>query len=192
MPTISTLHASHEVPEGKLTGLGLYVTAQEAYEMWKADPERVKVLDVRMVEEYVFLGHAAAAVNIPVAFPKYEWHADRRKYGFEINPDFVDHVKAVFKPDDTIEKCAPGRAGIAGELCAGASFRLCPHADHPAVRIAKDRIDGRGHFGRCALPGLGDASRQGQAGPCRRSDDPPDGRHHLLPAPGSTAASDGR
>ena len=54
MPTISTLHASHEVPDGKLTSLGLYVTAQEAYEMWKADPERVKVLDVRMVEEYVF------------------------------------------------------------------------------------------------------------------------------------------
>ena len=67
MPTVSTLHGSHEVPDGKLTALGLYVTAAEAYEMWKADPERVKVLDVRMVEEYVFLGHAEGAVNIPVA-----------------------------------------------------------------------------------------------------------------------------
>ncbi len=47
------------MPDAKLTSLGLYVTAAEAYEMWKADPEKVKVLDVRMVEEYVFLGHAA-------------------------------------------------------------------------------------------------------------------------------------
>ena len=65
MPTISTLHASRDVPEAKLTSLGLYVTAQEAYEMWKADPERVKVLDVRMVEEYVFLGHAGDGGQYP-------------------------------------------------------------------------------------------------------------------------------
>ena len=68
---IRTPHSTHQVPEAKLTSIGLYVTAREAYEMWQADPERVKVLDVRMVEEYVFLGHAAMAVNIPVAFPKY-------------------------------------------------------------------------------------------------------------------------
>ena len=29
-------------------GLGLYVTAQEAYEMWKAAPDEVKILDVRI------------------------------------------------------------------------------------------------------------------------------------------------
>jgi len=124
MPTISTLHASHEVPEAKLTSLGLYVTAAEAYEMWKADPERVKVLDVRMVEEYVFLGHAEGAVNVPVAFPKYEWRPDRRKYGFEINPDFIDHVKAVFKPDDTIvAMCrSGGRSAAAIKMLAKAGF----------------------------------------------------------------------
>ena len=124
MPTISTLHASHEVREAKLTSLGLYVTAREAYEMWKADPERVKVLDVRMVEEYVFIGHAEGAVNVPVAFPKYEWHPDRRKYGFEINPDFIDHVKAVFKPDDTIvAMCrSGGRSAAAINMLAKAGF----------------------------------------------------------------------
>jgi len=124
MPAISTLHASHEVPEGKLTSLGLYATAAEAYEVWKADPERVKVLDVRMVEEYVFLGHAESAVNIPVAFPKYEWHADKRKYGFEINPDFIDHVREVFKPDDTIvAMCrSGGRSAAAINMLAKAGF----------------------------------------------------------------------
>ena len=107
-----------QVPQAKQTALGLYVTAQEAYEMWKADPERVKVLDVRMVEEYVFLGHAEGAVNIPVAFPKYQWHADKRKYGFEMNPDFIDHVKEVFKPDDTIvAMCRPAGAALSRSIC---------------------------------------------------------------------------
>ena len=124
MPTISTLHASHEVPEAKLTGLGLYLTAQEAYEMWKADPERIRVLDVRMVEEYVFLGHAGMAVNVPMAFPKYQWHGDKRKYGFELNPDFIDHVKEVFQPDDTIvAMCrSGGRSAAAINMLAKAGF----------------------------------------------------------------------
>ena len=115
---------SSKVPQGKQTSLGLYVTAAQAYAMWKADPQRIKVLDVRMVEEYVFLGHAEAAINIPVAFPKYEWHADRRKYGFEINPDFIDHVKAVFKPDDTIvAMCrSGGRSAFAINMLAKADF----------------------------------------------------------------------
>ena len=37
--------------------------------MWKANPERVNVLDVRMVKEYVFLGHAKGAVNTRSPFP---------------------------------------------------------------------------------------------------------------------------
>ncbi len=124
MPTISTLHASHEIPEGKQTSLGLYVTAQEAYEMWKADTDKVKVLDVRMVEEYVFIGHAAAAINIPVAFPKYQWHTEKQKYGFEINPDFIEHIKELFKPDDTIlAMCrSGGRSAFAINMLAKAGF----------------------------------------------------------------------
>jgi rhodanese-related sulfurtransferase len=120
----TTTHEGIQVPQPKQTSLGLYVTAKEAYEMWRADPERVKVLDVRMVEEYVFLGHAAGAVNIPVAFPKYEWHADRRKYGFEINPDFIGHVQAVFAPDDTIvAMCrSGGRSAAAINMLAKAGF----------------------------------------------------------------------
>ncbi len=39
---ISTPHSTHQVDEGKLTTLGLYVTAREAYEMWLADPERAE------------------------------------------------------------------------------------------------------------------------------------------------------
>ena len=34
------------VPETNKTSLGLYVTPQEAYAMWQADPEGVHFLDV--------------------------------------------------------------------------------------------------------------------------------------------------
>lgn len=102
MATVTTLHGTHEIPDVRLTSLELYLTAAEAYDMWKADPERIKILDVRLVEEYVYVGHVAAAVNIPFVFQKYEYHPDKRKYGIEFNADFIDHVKAVFQPDDTI------------------------------------------------------------------------------------------
>ena len=35
----------------------LYVTAAQAYEIWKAAPDKVKVIDVRTPEEYAFVGH---------------------------------------------------------------------------------------------------------------------------------------
>ena len=53
----SASQPSHQVPEKKQTSLGLYLTAQEAYDMWKADPKRVNILDVRTPEEYIFVGH---------------------------------------------------------------------------------------------------------------------------------------
>lgn len=59
--------SSQQVLEKKLTSLALYVTAQEAYELWRADPERVKILDVRALEAYLFVGHAEMVRNIPIA-----------------------------------------------------------------------------------------------------------------------------
>ena len=43
----------------KQTVLGLYVTAREAYERWKATAEKVKIIDVRTPEEFIFIdrGH---------------------------------------------------------------------------------------------------------------------------------------
>ena len=56
-----------KLPEGKQTVLGLYVTAKEAYEKWQAEPEKVKIIDVRTPEEYLFVGHPTMAWKIPVA-----------------------------------------------------------------------------------------------------------------------------
>jgi len=87
---ISTPHASHQVLEEKLTSLALYLTAREAYEMWQADPERIKVLDVRTFEEYVLIGHAEMAANVPLAFPTYNWDANKGNYSVVVNKDFIE------------------------------------------------------------------------------------------------------
>jgi rhodanese-related sulfurtransferase len=121
---ISTPHAKHQVPEEKLTGLGLYVTAREAYEMWEADSERIKVLDVRTFEEYVLIGHAAMAANIPLAFPTYKWDANKGNYSVVGNSDFLAQVNKRFKPDDTIlVMCrSGGRSAMAVNAMAKAGF----------------------------------------------------------------------
>ena len=68
------------IPEGKQTTLGLYVTAKEAYEQWKAAPDKVQIIDVRTPEEYLFVGHPAMAWKIPVATQSYEWDAEKKQY----------------------------------------------------------------------------------------------------------------
>jgi rhodanese-related sulfurtransferase len=91
-----------ELPEMKQTSLGLYVTAKEAYEKWQADPEKVKILDVRTPEEYIYVGHAEMAWNIPLAFQAYQWDAAKGYFAFKPNPDFMALVKEQFAPEDTL------------------------------------------------------------------------------------------
>ena len=121
---ISTPHSSHQVPEEKLTSLGIYVTAREAYDIWKADPERIKVLDVRTFEEYVLIGHAEMAANVPLAFPSYKWDVDKGNYSVVANTDFIAHVNERFQPDDTIlVMCrSGGRSAMAVNALAKAGF----------------------------------------------------------------------
>jgi hypothetical protein len=94
---ISTPHSKHQVLEEKLTSLGLYITAREAYEMWMANPEQTKVLDVRTFEEYVLIGHAEMAVNVPLAFPTYRWDVNKGNYSVVVNKDFIAHVQALWQ-----------------------------------------------------------------------------------------------
>jgi rhodanese-related sulfurtransferase len=121
---ISTPHSSHQVVEEKLTSLGLYVTAREAYEMWQADPEQIKVLDVRTFEEYVLIGHAEMAANVPLAFPTYNWDANKGNYSIAINTDFIAHAKERFKLDEPIlTMCrSGGRSAMAVNALAKAGF----------------------------------------------------------------------
>jgi len=121
---IQTAQSTYQVLEEKLTNIGLYVTALEAYEMWKLDPERVKVLDVRTFEEYVLIGHAEMATNVPLAFPTYNWDANKGNYSVVPNADFLAHVKARFTPDEPIlVMCrSGGRSAMAINALAEAGF----------------------------------------------------------------------
>ena len=94
--------AKPELPKNKQTTLGLYVNAKEAYEKWKADPEKVKILDVHTQEEYLFIGHPAMAWNIPIFFQSYDWDAENKNFPLRPNPDFMKKIKKVFQPDDIV------------------------------------------------------------------------------------------
>jgi rhodanese-related sulfurtransferase len=113
------------IPRGKQTVLGLYVTAKEAYEKWKAEPEKVIILDVRTPEEFLFVGHPTMAWKIPIAAQTYEWDPGKGHFPMKLLPDFVSRVSEVARPDDTIlVMCrSGGRSAIAANLLAKAGFK---------------------------------------------------------------------
>jgi rhodanese-related sulfurtransferase len=112
-------------PAENQTTLGLYVTAREAYEKWTAGSGKPIVIDVRTPEEFMFVGHAEMAWNIPLAAQPYEWDAEKRQFPMRLLPDFISRVKQVAKPDDTLlVMCRSGnRSAQAVNLLAEAGFR---------------------------------------------------------------------
>ncbi len=121
---IKTPYSTHQVVEKKLTGAGLYVTAREAYEMWKADPERIKVLDVRTHVEYALNGHGGMAANVPLLVPSVKWDIEKCDYTNVLNTEFVAGVTRRFKLDDTILAiCRSGtRSAVAVDFLTKAGF----------------------------------------------------------------------
>ena len=120
----SAREPGRQVLEKCRTSLGLYATAQEAYEMWKAKPEQVKIIDVRTPEEYIFVGHPAMAWNIPLVFTTYTWNIDKQEPYVRVNPDFVARVKSLVGPADTLlVMCRSGeRSAMAVNALAKAGF----------------------------------------------------------------------
>jgi rhodanese-related sulfurtransferase len=116
---------SQTLPKGKQTSLGLYVTAKEAYAKWQAAPEKIKILDVRTPEEFIFVGHPTMAWKIPVAVQTWEWDAAKKHFPMKPLPDFVTRVRDVAKPNDTIlVMCrSGGRSAIAVNMLAQAGFK---------------------------------------------------------------------
>ena len=122
--TTTPTHAGRPIVKERQTSLGLYVTAKEAYDMWQADPEGVKILDVRTPEEWVFTGHAPMATLIPFAFLAYAWDDETKAFPWSLNPDFVELVKERFSPEDTLlVTCrSGGRGAMAINMLAAAGF----------------------------------------------------------------------
>ena len=125
MKTTNGQAGKPELIKEKQTTLGLYVTAKESYEMWKADPDKVSILDVRTQEEYLFVGHPEMAWNIPLALQSYVWDADKNEFPMTINPDFMKQIKAVYQPDDIILiTCrSGGRSAMAVNALASVGFK---------------------------------------------------------------------
>ena len=86
----------------KHTEAGKYVTSLEAFQMWKAHPDQVKILDCRTEEEYAFLGHAPMAYNIPSKLWTGMWNAEKKAYDLKDNADFEALAKKIFGLKDTI------------------------------------------------------------------------------------------
>jgi rhodanese-related sulfurtransferase len=122
--SIST--AKSTLPQQKQTVLGLYVTAKEAYEMWLADKSKIKILDVRTPEEYIFVGHAPMAHNIPIQIFNYKMAVRNKGPLMKANPNFITEVGQKFKPSDTIVViCRSGnRSAAAVNAMASAGFKI--------------------------------------------------------------------
>lgn len=113
-----------DLPKGKQTSLGLYVTAAEAYDKWRAAPDEVRVLDVRTLEEYIYVGHAPMAWNIPLSSQTQKWDAEKGYFAYQPNPNFLAQVREVAAPNDTIlVMCrSGGRSAMAVDLLAENGF----------------------------------------------------------------------
>ena len=128
------------LPKGKQTTLGLYVTAVQAYEMWKAAPDKVKVIDVRTPEEFAFVGHPEMAWNVPIAFVTYKRKGDKFEYGPQMNTTFVAQVKEIAQPTDILlVTCrSGGRGAMAVNQLAAAGY---PNAYNIVDGIEGDTVD---------------------------------------------------
>ena len=101
------------------------MSSWEAYQRWLAEPDKVKIIDVRTPEEYLFVGHPVMAWKIPVAIQSYEWDPEKKKFPMKPLPDFVLRVKEVANSDDTLMLIcrSGGRSAIAVNLLAQAGFK---------------------------------------------------------------------
>lgn len=117
--------SNSDLPQSKHTALGLYLTSEEAYEKWQADPDNVILLDVRTPEEYLFVGHPPMAWKVPILFQTYAWDAGEEKYPVRILPDFVARVSEIATPDSTImAMCrSGGRSAAAVNMLAKAGYK---------------------------------------------------------------------
>jgi rhodanese-related sulfurtransferase len=125
VPIVNSQVTMTDLPKDKQTALGLYVTAKEAYDKWKTDPEKVIILDVRTPEEYLFIGHPAMAWNIPLLFQTYEWDKEKQRFPMKPNPDFISLVKQIAGSDNILlVTCrSGGRSAMAVNKLAEAGFK---------------------------------------------------------------------
>ncbi len=119
------VNADTSLPKKKQTVLGLYMTAREAYIKWHTDKANIKILDVRTPGEYIFVGHAPMAANIPIRFLDPQVNAGSGKPVMPLNESFIEEVRKKFEPTDTIlVMCrSGGRSAFAVNTLAKAGYK---------------------------------------------------------------------
>ena len=112
------------LPKEKQTALNLYVTAVEAYEMWRAAPQTVKIVDVRTLEEFIFVGHPTMAWNVPIFTQTSDWDEAGKQFKMKPTADFVARVREIAGVADCIlATCrSGGRGAMAVNALAKAGF----------------------------------------------------------------------
>ena len=120
-----TGYSYNDIPKSKQTDSGLYINAQEAFAEWHTSPGKVHILDVRTPEEYIFVGHAPMARNIPVRLVNQHMTGERKRLVLELNTNFASEVKKYYQQDDKIlVMCrSGGRSALAVNLLKKAGFK---------------------------------------------------------------------
>ena len=78
------------------------VTAKDAYAKWQAEPDKIKIIDVRTPEEFLFVGHPPMAWKIPLVAQSYLWDAEKGQFPMTPLPGFISRVRQVAKPEATL------------------------------------------------------------------------------------------
>ncbi len=122
---VCTSFSDQSIPKNKQTILKLYITAEQAYEKWQANPEDIKILDVRTPGEYIFVGHAPMAANIPLTFLEDRVNPLTMRPVMPLNENFITDIKKKFNENDTIFiMCRSGsRSTVSVNLMAKAGFK---------------------------------------------------------------------
>jgi len=113
------------LPKKKQTALGLYLTAKQAFRRWQTNPDKYKIIDVRSRAEYIFVGHAPMAYNIPIRFYRNNSNRVSKRVDMPLNKHFVSDVKKKFSDADTLLViCRSGvRSSVAVNILAEAGFK---------------------------------------------------------------------
>ena len=105
------------------------ITPREAYDMIVKNP-LVRLVDVRSIAEYYFIGHPETAANVPLTF----W--DEKAQTLGENGHFVEDLKARYKPQETLVFIC--RSGSRSLKAAG----LARAAGFPNVYGVKEGFEG--------------------------------------------------
>lgn len=94
---LSLQSSTQELPKAKRSSLGLYLTAQDAYEL-KRDEDRALFIDIRSLAEINFLGMPTVA-DAHIEYQRLDVNSrfDPKRANFTLSPNhsFVDEVKVL-------------------------------------------------------------------------------------------------